>query len=131
MELGNMLFGNSRERYPVDRQKTQKLFERFFAKYGLDGYGYPEKGSLFDGAMQNKNGDAVIDNECFSIRPYYWGEDEYIAALPNFVFKPGKVEIRWYKYPMRDAYSNIPLDERTVREMLTACERWIAKNMKE
>ena len=32
-------------------------------------------------------------------RPYYWGEDDEIAKLPNFVFDD--VEIRWYKYPGR------------------------------
>lgn len=34
-------------------------------------------------------------------RPYYWGEDEAIAALPNFKLTGEPFEIRWYKHSWR------------------------------
>ena len=37
-------------------------------------------------------------------RPYYWGDDEAVAELPNFAFEG--VEIRWYKYPGRGMSTN-------------------------
>lgn len=37
-------------------------------------------------------------------RPYYWGDDETIAALPNFAFEG--VEIHWYKHLGRSMSTN-------------------------
>jgi len=31
-------------------------------------------------------------------RPYYWGDDEKEAALPNLKFTDSPQEIRWYKH---------------------------------
>ncbi len=38
-------------------------------------------------------------------RPYYWGNDVTLAALPNF--KHGSIEVRWYKHPMRSSSLNV------------------------
>ena len=63
MELGNLLFGNSRGAYPVDRDTCQDVFQAFLERNGFDGYGYKED-----------NDKAVFENDMFLIRPYYWGD---------------------------------------------------------
>lgn len=106
MELGNLVFGNSRGEYPINRD-LQDLFCLGLATIGYDGYGY----SIDAEAPE------LVDNSVFEIRPYYWGDDETIAELPNFVAKnvviDGEcvtVEVQWYKYALRDSYSNVPLE---------------------
>src|SRR4051812_7811864 len=96
MELGNMIFGNSRGEFEVPRQLFAMLFEPLWVR--LDG-GFSEP----------------FENATFVVRPYYWGdcvcdgeghEPGCLAALPNFLHKPSGYEIRWYKYPFRDSYAN-------------------------
>ena len=57
--------------------------------------------------------------------PYYWGDDEEVKKLPNFVYKPENIEIRWYKYPFRDSYSNVPVDEEKMIEITEKCIEWV------
>lgn len=116
MELGNLLFGNSRGRYHVEpREVYQDAFFAFLDANGWDGHAI-RTDNLVDDPY-------VFENDVFSIRAYYWGEDEDIAALPNFVYKPTGLEISWYKYPMRDAYSNQDVSLEQFVEILTNCER--------
>ena len=111
MELGNLVFGHSRGLYHVEpREKYQDIFCKFLEAIGCDNYGYSDSGE-------------DIDNDTFTLRPYYWGEDEEYAELPNFVYKPNGLEIRWYKYPMRDAYSNMDVDIKTFKNILKKCEK--------
>ena len=110
MELGNLLFGHSYGVYHIEpRDVYQDAFAEFLFSHGFDGYGHPG------------NGEWSFENDTFIIRPYYWGEDEHEASLPNFVYKPSGLEIRWYKYPMRDAYSNQDVDIETFKTILDAC----------
>ena len=96
MELGNMLFGNSRGEYQVEpREDYQDVFCDFLKAIDCD----------FEGWNHRISGNKTETSK-FIVRPYYWGENEEESALPNFVYKPTGLEIRWYKYPMRDAYSN-------------------------
>ena len=112
MELGNLMFGHSRGMYQVvPREEYQDAFVDFLFSNGGDGYGY------FDKA--DKSG--CFENDTFIVRPYYWGEDEAVARLPNFVYKPTGLEIRWYKYPMRDAYSNMDVGIDEFCTILQAC----------
>ena len=115
-ELGNMIFGNSRGSYPVDREPMQDAFMEAFIDI-FDSYGYLEDERYEDG----KTGRGGYENDVFSINPYYWGEDDKIATLPNFVYKPEGIEIEWYKYWFRDAYSNVPLDAEKAREIFGKC----------
>lgn len=113
MELGNLMFGNSRGLYHVEpRMDYQEAFCMFLDENGFDFYGYNELTSA-----------GSFETGTFILRPYYWGEDEDIAALPNFVYKPTGLEISWYKYPMRDAYSNQDVSIETFVEILADCER--------
>ena len=45
------------------------------------------------------------------------------AALPNFVYKPTGLEISWYKYPMRDAYSNQDVSVVEFAKILEDCKQ--------
>ena len=115
-ELGNLIFGNSRGRYAVHpREEYQDVFCDFLHDNGFDHYGH------------NDNGDDCYETDTFIIRPYYWGEDETIADLPNFVYKPTGLEICWYKYPMRNAFSNKNISVKELKKILKAC----SKSMKE
>ena len=51
----------------------------------------------------------------------YWGDDEKAEDAPDFFYKPEGIEIRWYKYAMRDAYSNIPLTKEKIIDILKKC----------
>jgi hypothetical protein len=42
-------------------------------------------------------------------RPYYWGDDETEAALPNMKFDGLTQEIRWYKHPGRGQSCSLEL----------------------
>lgn len=109
MELGNLVFGNSRGEYCVrPREDYEEIFIQFLEDNGFDSYGHSDKGHVFE-------------NDTFIIRPYYWGDDEEEAEKPNFVYKPTGLEIQWYKYPMRDAYSNQNISIKTFKDILTEC----------
>ena len=117
MEMGNLIFGNSRGKYCVEpREDYQDAFCQFLHDNGFD----------FDG--EYKDGRDEFENETFIVRPYYWGEDEKKAELPNFVYKPTGLEINWYKYPMRDAYSNQDVDLTAFKGILDACSESMKEN---
>lgn len=98
MELGNLVFGNSRGEFEIDRET------------------YPD--CIKDG---------VFENDVFIVRPYYYGMDEKIAALPNFEYKPDGLKICWYKYMMRDAYSNKELTVDYIKEVFNNIKNSLPK----
>jgi hypothetical protein len=64
-EIGQMLFGNPTEEYSVPREKWmggpfQILIDAITEKTGEKDYGYTPH----------------FSNDFFTIRPYYWGDDE-------------------------------------------------------
>ena len=123
MELGNMMFGNSRGAYHVEpREEYQDAFCDFLYANGWDGHAI--RGDGFDAQYE-------YENDTFVIRAYYWGDDEAKAELPNFVYKPTGLEICWYKYPMRDAYSNQDVSIEDFKEILKECAMSMNDNEKE
>lgn len=113
-EWGNILFGNSRGKYPIHpRAKFEKAFDETLWKY-FDAWCYVK-----DDKQATERGG--YENDVFSIEPYYLGEDEEIAVLPNFVYKPESIEISWYKHPFRDSYSNVELSVEKAREIFEKC----------
>ena len=97
MELGNLLFGHSRGERPVPRYGGyEEELERLFDALGCDIYG------------------VNFENDVFAMHPYYWGycecEDEHDedcpVIQPNFYHKSSGLKIWWYKYALRDSYSN-------------------------
>ncbi len=118
----------SSEGYMVDREMSQPLFAEFFERYGLDSYGNPDMQSPLSGTGRME-GKAHIsaETDVFFIHPYYWGDDEAAADMPNFLYKPEDIEIRWYKYPMRGAYSNVKLSKEKLKQILHECRKSIRK----
>ena len=115
MEIGNLLFGNSRGEYRVPREWQDKFWELIEAYNPGDGYGYAPDGSPF---ATDRGG---YENDTFLINPYYWGDDEAIEAEPNFVYKPTGYEIQWYKYPLRDAWSNRQVEYEDFCKVVNDC----------
>lgn len=60
-ELGNLIFGNSRGEFPVDRG-MQDEWCSLMEECGFDGYGH------HDGP------EWVFENDVFRVQPYYWGD---------------------------------------------------------
>ena len=112
MEIGNLIFGHSRGNYAIPRDTWQEPFAAFLEQNGFDGYGY-----------KDDTNDAFFENDIFSIRPYYWGDDDTIAELPDFVYKPNRLTISWYKYPLRDAYSSHDITVEEFKKILAHCAR--------
>lgn len=121
IELGNLIFGNSRGAYPVPRE-WQGLFCARMSEMGFDFYGYMERDDV------KKTDRGGFENEVFMINPYYWGDDTDIAMEPNFVFKENDFRIDWYKYPLRDSYSNMDVTFTEFATMLKKCVKSININ---
>lgn len=119
MELGNLMFGNSRGEYPVERDDWQDVFHEFLEEIGLDGRGYIESKSIDKKYETDRGG---FENDVFFVNPYYWGDDESIEEEPNFVYKPTGYELQWYKYPMRDSYANKNLTLEEFMDILEKCK---------
>ena len=95
--------------YAVEpRDDYQDAFIEFLFANGFDSYGYRDKNDIYE-------------NDVFIVRPYYWGDEEGRNNLPNFVYKPTGLEINWYKYPMRGAYSNMDVSIENFKKLLAHC----------
>jgi hypothetical protein len=108
--------------FEIDREQIQDLFVEWLYDNGFDGYGYYDNQE-----HENITDRGGFENEIFLINPFYWGEDEDIQDKPNFVFKPMNIEIEWYKYPMRSAYSNKRVTYGDMKRILATCKSSISK----
>ncbi len=63
---------------------------------------------------ENYSTDHEFSNDVFTIRPYYWGDEEDEINRANFEIPSENFNISWYKYPFRKSYSS---------ELITP-ERW-------
>lgn len=132
MELGNWFFGNSRGKYPVDRN-WQNAFVTKLWDMGFDSYGCPKYDeSEYEGefkVIKSQYGDSdnatYFENDTFVLMPYYWGDDEKICELPNFVHKPSGFELSWYKYALCDAYMNKDITFDYLMDIMNDCKRSI------
>ena len=121
IELGNLLFGHSRGKFLVPRNEDyQGAFLNFLERSGFDAGGNIDNPHLEDFCNDETN---CFENDIFILRPYYWGDDEEMCELPNFVYKPTGFEMRWYKYPLRDTYANQDLTPIDFWFMLAECEK--------
>lgn len=121
IELGNMIFGNSRGQYQVERGGFEEAFILFLQNNGFDTYGHYYVNSSQKWVDLDEN--ISYENATFLMRPYYWGYNEEVAKKPNFIYKPRNLEIQWYKYPLRDAYSNEKFTIQELKTILEECER--------
>lgn len=61
------------------------------------------------------------ENSTFSVRAYYWGDNETEISLPNFQYKD--LEIRWYKHYFRglNARCGHELTSEFLADMINDC----------
>ena len=121
IELGNLIFGNSRGNYVINRDEWQDPFCDFMSRTGFDAWGYRKNGHDEDPDEQEY--DFGFENDTFVLRPYYWGEGDDIAALPNFEYKPTGFTLSWYKYPLRNAFASHNISTERFVEILKECEK--------
>ena len=114
MELGNLIYGNSRGEFPVPRDWTDAFLELTYII--AEKYYNTEMGIL------------PFDCEIFTILPYQWNCDcteEHISTCsclkPNFLYKPTRFEIKLYKYPMRDSYMNQKITKSEFQTIVAHC----------
>lgn len=91
MELGQLMYGNPTGEYPTKNYQDALILSLL---------------NEMDRVFWNKNQKEWdrFEDPCFVgvvFRPYYWGDDETKAALPNLMFAFSDQEIRWYKHPGR------------------------------
>ena len=121
MELGNLAFGNSRGKYPLDRNEYEDIVIRGLSDIGCDCYGVLEDKELE--AYRNERGG--ITTPVFEICSYWWGdEDDLEAERPNFKHIPTGFTIDWYKYALRESYANQDLDPDRVAEIFCECTKF-------
>lgn len=116
----------------VPRDWHEDVFGAMLEAMGCSLYGYPEEDSPLAVAEVRYAEDdemrhCVVDTPLFTLRPYYWGDCHAIQRLPNFVYKPWSLEIAWYKWPMRYAYSNIALSDSDWKLMCETVEHAVRK----
>lgn len=121
MELGNLMFGNSRGTYAIPRKSFSKIITPLFDDTYFDMYGYCTNRKSKYIKKNKQEGNEYFENDVFIIRPYYWGENESLMILPNFVYKPTNLEISWYKYPLRDSYSNQNITLKEFKKIIQHC----------
>jgi hypothetical protein len=124
MELGNLIFGNSRGEFPIERDAGfEEQWRRLTEAACIEWYGFPEDGC----GLTHDAERGWYENDVFRVMPYYWGDDPDKAMLPNFLFKPTGFEINWYKYPFRDSYMNRDITPVEFAEIIDACVRSVKK----
>lgn len=136
MELGNTFFGNSRGEFSINRD-WQDMFCEHLYDMGFNSYGEikHEKLECYKVDLESVHGSTTIfENEAFVIMPYYWGDDDAISELPNFIHKPTGFEMSWYKYALRDSYMNQDLSLEELEDILIDCKHSLGidnKNFRE
>ena len=48
-------------------------------------------------------------------------KEDCLLVKPNFHYKPTDLRIKWYKYPLRDSYSDKPITLEEFREVIDNC----------
>ncbi|GIQ64898.1 hypothetical protein PACILC2_34660 [Paenibacillus cisolokensis] len=112
---------------PIDRAWQDMFCEHLF-EMGFNCYGNPidDKDETLRSLERNVEGSEggtfyCYENDTFRIMPYYWGDDEEISEMPNFVYKPTGYRLKWYKYALRDSYANQDVTYVQLDEMLRKC----------
>ena len=124
IEMGNLLFGNSRGEYRFpDRDIVySEEWVALRAVLGIDSHGFTEEDNQYTNARGG------YDDGVICVNPYYWGEDDAEAEKPNFLDREIGLEIRWYKYPFRDSYMNWNMDAPAVKNYFGSLAlRYMAK----
>lgn len=117
MELGNLIFGHSRGEHPIPRHEG---FETEIARL--------LEGTFPDEDPWTRSYGVHFKNDVWECHPYCWCEREECPQCgtgeqANFKHFASGLEIRWYKYPLRDAYSNQKLTVPNLAKVVDDCLR--------
>lgn len=109
MELDNMLFGNSRGDYKVNR-KFEDMFIAALNEAGFDELGICRTWKSSTPAPPPYDNRATATHH-FVIQPYVFDELDNAVLCPNFFDRTTGLKLRWFEYPLRDSYANYDLTE--------------------
>jgi hypothetical protein len=119
MELGNEMMGHSRGKFPIEDRKTYgELFLPLLT------------------ALENGSYGIEIKTDVFEMHPYCWCDKSDCpqcgsATQPQFKHYESGLEIQWYKYAMRDAYSNIEINPEMIQNIIMTCIASLPQEMRQ
>ena len=117
-EIGQLLSGDPLARYELPRtDEYEEQFRIWLESCGFDAYGNWYETRIIPFIDKNNR----FNNGTFAVFPYYWGDDDNLALIPNFIYFPENIQIFWYKYPFRGATISENLSPEEFREMLKKC----------
>ena len=146
LELGQMLFGNPTQEYPVPREKwiENPYYELCFEilkiqhPYEINDNGSPksevelkweaEEKEKYHSQFYGSTDVYDFSNDFFTIRSYYWGEDEEEMDKPNFEVPSENFRLSWYKYPFRGSYSSEKLNPKRWNDLIQKCIKSLEEN---
>lgn len=76
-----------------------------------------------------RNAGGKWECDAFTVRAYYWGDDEAKALLPNFQYKD--IEIRWYKHVHRGTTINRVVSPEEIAVMFDECMASVRRTEKD
>lgn len=121
LEIGNLLFGNSRGNYLVNRCWVDGKWRELMDLMEADYHAYVKNPKL----KKYINEQGYFKNEKFIIRPYCWDEDDDAKELPNLEVKDAingeTFTVSWYKYPFRDSYMSHDISQEKWNEIMSSC----------
>jgi len=132
MELEKLCFGNSRGKYELEDKNGEWLIELYQLLYVLTAYlevykKYPvckrnvtHSAFLKELSQLYKQLDAIY-KEYAKEFGHNGHKDTCKLVVPNFLYKPQKFSIKWYKYPFRDSYMNQDITLTQFEKMIEAC----------
>ena len=146
----HVLFGGTFGKYHVDKcWNCNKVIDKYDPEIGQAVFGCPtgeyDFNSLTDAHVIEymlriiayfATGDVTyashpiedeFKNDVFEIRPYYWGDDDEEAELPNFKHYESGLEIRRYKYIGRGMSVNKPTCPRCFANIFADCLNSLAE----
>lgn len=62
-----------------------------------------------------------FSNDFFTIRNYYWGDDEDEMKKPNFEIPSENFYLTWYNYPFRGSYASEKLNPKRWNDLIQKC----------
>jgi len=132
VELGNLIFGHSRGNFEIPRKEAwespmfdlqEKLME------GCSPYGTPFENDVF--SMRLYDWDAQCTCGYEAIEDKWTNKNKHTKECrlvkPNFLYKPTGFSLMWYKYALRDSFSNRKISLKKWQRMLKHCEESVVQ----
>jgi hypothetical protein len=122
-ELGQACFGNPHSYYKCPNFIEAGLM---LLESEIDRVYWNNNQKKWESCFSNNGGDFKLPE--FTVRAYYWGDDENKEALPNF--ECDGLEIRWYKYLGRGMSMNKEIDSGKFFDIIDKCIEAVRKTEK-